>query len=389
MSEKIYDLLNHVEMDLDKYQEMDLSDGEKKQMKDKVLQEVKTMKKSKNSKRKFTGKAAGLVAAAGLAVCVTAVASDVSAAKMLLSNTFQKIISGTKEEKGDDEIKKIYTKIGDESVPVTKEAGDILETSDAGVTIRVSDIYCDGYMLYYTMELETDNKELTAKKIDGISSGYNSMEQEFLPQPVISIDGEENPETLVFRKLKDGTYACVNSYTLYTSENQTGKNPKDYQDGDKIPVNISIKNVCGWDYDHHDQNGDYTHTENVEGEWNLSFAATVDTSKNVTKKINKEDNGVKLLSATRTKGALHLVVQEPNYSTKPYNDKYNDPDRAVTDADGNLLQWLGNYTDIKEDGSCIFYITLLDDGGEDYCFKVTNKNVDNKQIAKIKFHLER
>ena len=107
------------------------------------------------------------------------------------------------------------------------------------------------------------------------------------------------------------------------------------------------------------------------------------------KVLQEEDNGVKLLKATRTKGAIHLVIEEPNYSAKPYNDKFNDPDRAISDKNGNMLEWLSGYHDMQKDGSCISYITLPDDGGEDYTFEVTNKNKDGGQIAKIKFHLDR
>lgn len=376
MSEKIYDLLNEVEMDLDKYQKMDLSDVEMKRIKNNVLQEVRTMNQIKKDKRKFTKKTAGLVAAAGLAICVTAVGSNVSAAKMLLSTTFQKIISGTTGEKDAEETKQLYTKIGKESVPVEKEKGDILESQDAGVTLRVSDIYCDGYILYYTMELETARKELTAKKVDGIASDDSTQSL------LTCIDGEENANYAGFKRQADGTYTSVMKEILYTANT-----PKTYQNGDKIPVDIKLNSIVGWDLDNHDKSGEYVHTKAVKGDWKLSFSATVDTSKNVTKEINKEDNGVKLLSATRTKGAIHLVIQEPNYSAKPYNDKYNDPDRMVADKNDNALQWLGGYDDIQDDGSHIQYITLLDDGGEAYYLEVTNKNRDGEQIAKIKFHL--
>lgn len=378
MDKKIYDLLNNVEMDLSKYQKMDLSSDEKKQIKNKVLEEAKIMNQIKKDKRIFTKKMAGLVAAAGLAICVTAVGSNVSAAKMLLSTTFQKIIFGSTSEKDGDESRQIYTKIGNESIPAVKETGDILETKDSGVSLRVSDIYCDGYILYYTMELETNLSKLTAKEIDTIASDDTTQSL------LVRVGGEENADYASFKRQADGTYTAVMKEILYATES-----PKNYQNGDKIPVDISLNSIIGWDSDNHDKTGEYVHTEAVNGNWQLSFAATVDTSKNVTKKINKEDNGVKLLSATRTKGALHLVIQEPDYSAKPYNDKYNDPDRAVTDANGNHLQWIGNYVDTQKDGSHITYITLLDDGGEDYCFEVTERNADSRQISKINFHFDR
>ena len=36
---------------------------------------------------------------------------------------------------------------------------------------------------------------------------------------------------------------------------------------------------------------------------------------------------------------------------------------------------------MNKDGSSVMYVTLLDDGGEDYRLVVTNKNVDGRKLA--------
>ena len=186
MDHKIYDLLNDVEMDLDEYEEKELSSEEKQKIENRLLQEVRTMNKqeerdtekqgTKNRKaqnmkagkekkgnRKTGRKIAGIAAAACVAVSAIAIGSNPVAAKALLNNLYEKIIAGSEDEKNADEIKEIYTKIGEESVPAesvrAESAGEevILEAEDAGVKLRVCDIFCDGYKLYYTLELETDN----------------------------------------------------------------------------------------------------------------------------------------------------------------------------------------------------------------------------------------
>ena len=341
------------------------------------------MQKNKQINRTKRGwKIAGVAAAACMVFSVAAVGSNPAAARQLFSDTFQKIISGTEGEKGGDELKEIYTKIGKESVAAKEESqNNVLEKEDAGVTMRVSDIYCDGYMMDYTLELKTDNPVLTKKGIDGLST---SDGEDRVSACSIKIDGEDESFPIGFKKQKDGTYTSVQSCNFYGTEN-----PKVYKNGDVIPVEIAVNRIVGWDYDKHDKNGEYVHTESVSGDWKLAFQATVDTSQNDIQKIGKEKNGVKIVKAVRTKATLNLEIALPDFSAKPFNDKYNDPDIGILDENGNFMQWLGGYTDTKEDGSSVLYLTLLDDGGENYKLEVTDKNGDGSTFAVINFKVKR
>lgn len=383
MEKKICELLNDVEMDFGKYEAGELPPLEKKRLKKRVLWEVRQMDKNRKTNRAKKGwKVAGIAAAACMAVSVVAVGSNPVAARELFSQTFQKIISGTEGEKDGDELKEIYTKIGEESVPAKAEGQkSVLMAEDSGVTLRVSDIYCDGYMLYYTLEVKTDHPELTKKGVDGISTFGGAKEYEACQ---IDIDGNDESFPINFKKQSDGTFTSVQSYNCYTSEN-----PKEYQNGDTIPVELDMKQFFGYDYDKHDKNGEYVHTDKVEGNWGLSFEAVVDTSQNVERKIDKESNGVKIVKAVRTKAALNLELELPNFAAEPFNDKYNDPDEEFLGKDGKSVRWLSNYIKMNKDGSSVMYVTLLDDGGEDYRLVVTNKNVDGRKLADIKFKVKR
>lgn len=387
MEEKIFDLLNDVKVNFDEYDAKDLSPEEKKQVQERVLREVRAMRKNNYKNRVKRGwKIAGIAAAACVAVSVAAIGSNPAAARALLSETFQKLISGTEGQKNGDELKEIYTKIGEQSVPAKAEDNkSLLEAESAGIKIQVSDLYCDGYMLYYTLVLETDNEDITKNAIDGIST-FSSNDKKDVPENpacCVVIDGEEDQWPLGFYKQSDGTFTSVQNYSLYTAEN-----PKEYKDGDIIPIEISINKFSGWDYDKHDKDGEYIQTKPVKGNWKLSFPVTVDTSGNYTKKIGKEENGIKILQATRTKATLNLVIEQPDYTKAPFNDKYNDPDIAIQGKDGKNLQWLGNYIKQQEDGSSILYVTLLDDTGEDFRLKVTNKNGDGRNFADIPFKVK-
>lgn len=387
MEEKIFELLNNAKINLDEYDAQELSPEEKKQIQERVLREVRIMRKNnyKNSMKK-RWKVAGIAAAACVAVSVAAIGSNPVAARALLSETFQKIISGVEGEKNGEELKQIYTKIGAESVPAEAEDDkNILEAESSGIKLQVSDLYCDGYMLYYTLALETDNKDLTKKAIDGISTFSYDDKKDAPETPAcrVVIGEDEDQFPLGFERQADGTFASVQNCCLYSAEN-----PKEYKDGDIIPVEIDINKFLGWDYDKHTKDGEYVQTEPVKGSWKLSFPVTVDTSANYTQKIGKEENGIKVLQATRTKATLNLVIEQPDYTKAPYNDKYNDPDIAIQGEDGRDWQWLGGYTKQNKDGSSVLYVTLLDNGGEDFRLQVIDKNGDGGKFADIPFKVK-
>lgn len=126
----------------------------------------------------------------------------------------------------------------------------------------------------------------------------------------------------------------------------------------------------------------------MDGEWKLSFPVTVDRSSNITYQVNKEDHGVKVCDVVKTKAGLVLTIETPDFTKKPYNDPYNDPDLAVVDADGNPLQWLyGGIYKQNADGTATYKIMVLYENQTDLTFEVTNKNVDGKKIASIDFQI--
>lgn len=393
MDDRIYDLLNDVEMDLDEYEEKELSSKEKQKIEQRLLQEVKKMKKQEAGKGKKSGKTgrkiAGIAAAACVAVSAIAIGSNPVAAKALLGSLYEKIIAGNEGEKNAEEIKEIYTKIGEESVPAesvqTVSAGEevILEAEDAGVSLRVCDIFCDGYKLYYTLEVKTDNEKLTGEEVDGIFTGN------YFPKGdgncvTVMVDGEDESFPITFQKQADGTFTTVQDYSFFATEA-----PRNYENGDILPVEISIKSFIGVDYDNHDEEGEYVQTDAVEGEWRLSFPVTVDTSANVVTEINKEDNGVRLVNAVRTKATLNLTIEAPDFSKAPYNDRYNDPDIGIKDVAGNWMTMLGCYDGIGEDGTHVYQITLLDNGEKEFYLDVTERTDENPaQIAGIAFQAE-
>lgn len=367
-------------MDFGEYEDLKLSEAETQAYKSRILREVKTMKNKK--KRNGTWKiAAGMAAACAIAITGIGAANPILAENMF-SSVFGNLIKNTKGEKYEKEDADRYTKIAKKTIDVQEEVGkqpdaeEYTTTAEQnGVSISVSDIYCDGYMLYYTACLKTDNEDL--KKSDGILSEFKTGgSQELL------IDGLDlSGYTSNFQKAEDGTFVSANQVDLLSGANEAFV----AKEGETLVVNWNLYRLKGSLWDSWDENGEYTSTATVDGEWNLRFPVTVDASCNKEFQIGKEENGVVLEDAVRTKAGLVLHIKLPDFRKEPYNDPYNDPDEGIKDAQGNYLQWLSQRWIENEDGTTECWIMVLYDGEEELTFEVTAKDEDATRIAEIGF----
>ena len=386
MDKNIYELLNEVKVDFTEYENLNLSMTEKEAAKRRIIREVNGMKQNKRTAKKAVKwkMAAGIAAACALALTGIGAANPALAGNMF-SSTFGRLIENAKGEKYEEEEIERYTKIGEKSVDVKEEVGkqqDALAytttANSSGVTISVSDVYCDGYMLYYTASLKTDHEGV--KQADGIVAQFKDGETEKL-----EIEGMETTGffSSPFEKAEDGTFVSADSINLMS----------DFTGGSFVPgeentivVNWTMKRLKGSLWDSWDEQGEYTETGDVRGEWHLRFPVTVDTSNNETVAVNKEENGITVIDAVRTKAGLVVHAKLPDFRKEPYNDPYNDPDIAIKDARGNCLQWTGTQSwDEHDDGTTDCYIMVLYDGEKDLTFEVTTKDEDAALIACIPF----
>lgn len=370
MEKDIYRLLNEIEMDLNEYEVLGLSSRKKERCKQKILSEVKKMKKKKVNMRLVT---AGMAAGFALMIGAVGIAGSVSASN-LFGEVFEKLIGAAKGEKDEKEEREILTKIGEQSVPVqsdVKQQEDSVTTVEHdGVTISVTDLYCDGYVLYYTAMLQTENEAM--QQADGI--GLNAATKE--GQMEVKVDQmDAYSMSQPFTKADDGSFVKMEKIDLMGLE--LG------EDKETVMVDWTLADLTGYCEEQWDEQGEYQSTGTLEGTWKLHFPVTVDRSGNETIEIQKEENGILLENAVKTKSGLVVTVSLPNFSGEPYNDSYNDPDIGIKDAQGNFLQWLGQNADYKEDGSARMQIMVLYDGQKDLSFEVTNKNVDGSVIANI------
>lgn len=391
MRKNIYQLLNEVETDFREYEQTELSSREKDYHKQKVLMEVRRMgnKENKNKKGRVWKAAAGIVAACAVVVGATSIANPVLAEE-LFSSVFGNLVENAQGEKYEEEDTERYTKIGKSSTAVQDEV-DKQQDSDTyvttmennGVTLSISDVYCDGYVLYYTASIKTNHEGLN--QADGIIT-----ETKEGSNPSIFVDGTQlsGYASKAFEKSKDGSFVTINQIDLMAPTDAQEK-PIDLKVGEKdtFVVDWDVKQFVGYLWDQWDESGEYVNTGKVEGDWHLRFPVTVDKSGNETFAINKEENGITVKSAVKTKAGLVVEIDLPDFTKEPYNDPYNDPDIGIKDSQGNWLQWMNQKTDMHEDGTSTIQIMVLYDGEKDLTFDVTTKDEEPQNLASIGFQI--
>lgn len=391
MKKSIYQLLNEVETDFREYEQAELSSREKEYHKQKFLMEVKRMDKMnrKNKNRKVWKIAAGMAAACVLTAGVASVANPVLA-KEIFSSVFGNLVENAQGEKYEKEDTEMYTKLGKSATSVQDEIGRqreqgnyVTTMENNGVTVSVSDVYCDGYVLYYTASIKTDHEGLN--QADGIVT-----ETKDGPNPSISIDGAalSGYASKAFDKSKDGSFVTINQIDLI-NPTDTQEKSMDLKSDEKdvLVVDWEVKQFVGYLWDQWKESGDYADTGKVEGDWHLRFPVTVDRSANQSFDIDKAENGITVKSAVKTKAGLVVEVELPDFTKAPYNDPHNDPYVGIKDSEGNWLQWMNQKTEMREDGTSTMQIMVLYDGEKDLTFDVTSKDEEPVNFASIGFQV--
>lgn len=387
MANNIYGLLNEIETDFNEYEETELSSKEKERHKQRILMEVKRMEKRNHKTGKIWKAAAGTAAACVIGVGAFGLANPVQAQE-LFSSVFGKLIEASQGEKYEQEDTERYKTIGENAVAVQEEVdkrqeeGYVLTAEQDGVTISVSDVYCDGYVLYYTTTLKTDREELNSA--DGIV-----LEKKTGEPYDIKVNGEELSEVVrPFEKSADGTFVAVQQIDLM-SPYDSSENPTELTQDENgtLVVDWTVRQLDGYLWDAWEDNGEYKSTGTATGEWSLRFPVTVDTSQNEAFDINKEENGILVKRGVKTKAGLVLEVELPDFRQEPYNDKFNDPNMGIRDSQGNYLQWLNQKAELREDGTCTSWIMVLYNGQKDLSFNVSTRDKYQTQIADIGFQV--
>ena len=254
-----------------------------------------TMKKLNNGNQKK--KRAWTAAAA--AVAVIAVSGSVFYANPVLAknipvigDVFSKLQKNKENTPYGEKDKTAYGKIADNSESVQNPGS---EAENNGVTVTISDAYCDGYEMYFTITAITDNDQVNQKDY-------------LLPEKSqqVYVNGEETGAELSLKKAEDGSFIGLGHISAGWLADKTFK--------DLSTVDIKFTELY----------------------------AKVETSLLNTYEVNTANNGFTVSKIVKAPASTYLYLEVP--------EEYENVQMILTDANGNKLEKFGGTTTDPENG---------------------------------------
>lgn len=276
---------------------------------------------NRNQKRKKVWTTAA-AAVAVIAVSGTVLYSNPVLAKNIpvIGDVFAKMQENRAKDPYAGKDKTAYEKIEDHSVNVQTPGS---EAEDNGVTVTVSDAYCDGYEMYFTMTATTDNEQINQKKY-------------LLPEKSqrVQVNGEECGAELCLEKAEDGSFVGLGHISADFLKKK--------EFSDQSTVDIQFTQLYGKG-ENELSTTKYVEGENlISGEWNLKFTVNTDASNNQTYEVNAENNGFKVSKVVKVPASTYLYLEVP--------ETYENVQMIITDADGNALEKFGGTFTDPENG---------------------------------------
>lgn len=277
--------------------------------------------------------------------------------------------------------KTAYENIAKHSEPI-QDPTNVAE--DEGIKMTVSDAYCDGYDLYFTLSLQTEDEVLNSADQLNLLSYRDGDPIAFYAW--LYINGEEAypMRTMSPAKSEDGLFVALVRVSAMNFE--AGKFPED------VTVNIDIGGVGAQKFDepYHEEIKNYERVgiKSVNGSWQLEFKAPIDTSQNRTVRPEAEDNGFIVQEAALTPSNTHIILHIP--------EEWESKNLAavLTDTQGNRVQNEAESIIKNDDGTEDMYMILDHSDADEFVLRLYDKNGEPDEnggpalIAEIPFSME-
>lgn len=248
-----------------------------------------------------------------------------------------------------------YENIKEHSTSV-QEKGNSAE-NDIGV-MTVSDAYCDGYDIYFTLSLRVEDEELKTAdyfmamhKEEGAGDLYEGAN--------ITLDQKQVWPTQItaFKKAEDGVYVGL------------VRIPSDQMEGgtfsDQMTMNVDVNGISA----HKGSKLGYMEAfQQAEGDWSMQFEVKTDTSANRSAEPNAESNGVIVQKAVQTPSNMHVTCYLPAELAE------KNPAFVLMDGDGNRVQNESAMHNDQEDGSQIQEQVFNTSQADEFIMRVYDKN---------------
>lgn len=292
----------------------------------------------------------------------------------LLGNIFGRLQAMRDAGAYPDKDRTAYHNIEEHSEAVT-EPGNVAE--DQGITVTVSDAYCDGYDLYFTVSLRADSEELNNADYLMMLSYKEDDPTAYYPE--IEINGEAVSGVIQLQKSEDGIFAGL----VRISENYL------QADGfsEKMTVNLDLDAVGAHMFGEEERSDipDFGRIgfKSVKGSWPLRFTASMDTSGNRAAVPDSEVNGFTLKKAVQTPSNMHIIVSVP--------EQYSEEGLAMvlTDEGGNRI-----YQESAQRGASTWDMVFDHSDANQFVLQVVDKNAgadangDFIVLAEIPFSMD-
>ena len=324
-----------------------------------IYQGVVEMKPA--AKRRFSAwakvAAAVCVVAAGSVVLVSnpTLAKDLP----LIGNIFDEMVKARDAETYGYKDTTAYQNIKENAQQIQTEQ---MTAVDQGIKLEVTDAYCDGYDLYFTLGVQDEEGVLGTADEIRLGSAYETTEG--MSPEVIKIDGTYIGANMNIRDIGDGTYVGV----IHIDKSFLPE--KSF--AEKFLVELDVDMVESANY------GDTSKAPKVvAGEWNLSFEVAKDESKNQVFDVQAEDQGFVVEKIVQTPSNLHIDFVIPQEWVE------QNPEIQVIDENGAFVEKWNGKIEEREDGSQMREYTLEYSGSRNYTIRVVDKNNSSQEELSI------
>lgn len=258
--------------------------------------------------------------------------------------------------------KTAYKNIEKHSEPVRNLTG-IAE--DAGIRMMVTDAYCDGYDLYFTISLTTEDEELkTADRLELLSYREGDPIAFFA---WLTVNGEEvfpSESTISLRKSDEDVFVAL--VRVQSMNMASGAFPEN------MTVGLDIGGVGAFKNDMAEipdiPNYDRVGFKCVQGTWQMEFQPEMNTADNRSAEPNAEMKGFIVKSVTQTPSNMHMTLYLPEQWAA------QNPALVLTDENGaRVYDRIINYID-QADGGQIQEVVFNYSEADHFILKVVDKN---------------
>lgn len=245
--------------------------------------------------------------------------------------------------------------------------------TSAGITLGVSDAYCDGYDLYFTLSATTEEEYIMEADSMNLLSYKNGSS---IPNSTFAeINGIEVPsDAMHLVKSDDHTFVTL----VRIPVKNLAQSP-----GEKIDFPEEMEIVISCSTIEAKRTNDTSYFSMTDGEWNLFFHASVDRSNNETVELENENNGFVIRQAVKTPSNFHFRVEIPEEWVE------RNPGIQIFDSAGNKIELMDGTNESLDNGNVLQEWTAVHTDAEDFLLKVIDKNNtksdERVEIAEIPF----